>query len=1225
MKKIDRFVNQYPISKTLRFNLIPQGKTQENFENAKLLEEDEKRAEEYEKVKGYIDRYHKAFIERVLTDFSLPDLEAYSELYYKSARTVEEAKQLSAFEQSMRSAISNRLQKDAQYKGLFDKAMIREYLPSVLNAEEKLIADDFYSFTTYFVGFNENRRNMYTGEGHSTEIAFRIVDQNLPRFLDNCRLRERVLSAVPAADLGYLKDAFGVGAEEIFDLSFFHRAMRQSQIDIYNQIIGGYTEAGGIKKKGLNEYINEYNQKAEKKIPKLKPLYKQILSDRSSVSFIPEKFEDDNALLSALRTAYEPEAAEELSFKKLLADLLHLLHEVGAYDLSNIHVKSGAAMTSLSKAAFGAWDAVQTGLERQYDRENPAAKDPEKHREKREAYLKKIESLSLAQMQAAADEAEGERPKLEDWFASRAEELQQALDQSYAAVKPLLSAPYPADRKLCSNDEDIAKIKAFLDCMKDIQSFGALLLGSGKEAEKDELFYGEFLAKFDAVSPLTPLYDKVRNYVTQKPYSTDKIKLNFENPQLLGGWDKNKEQDYRCILLRKDAQYFLGIVAKGNAKVLEQLPEADASSDCYEKMEYKLLPGPNKMLPKVFFAKSNLEQFNPSARILSIRERESFKKGAQFNLKECHEFIDFFKQSIAKHEDWSKFGFTFSPTETYHDISEFYNEIKEQGYMLKFNKVPAEFIDSLVDDGQLFLFRLYNKDFSEHSHGTPNLHTMYFRELFSPENLKDVVFQLNGGAEMFYRRASIKEKDRIVHPANHPIENKNPLSEKKTSTFAYDMVKDRRFTVDKFFLHMPITLNFKAPGKTNLNMDVRSLLHEEKKSYVIGIDRGERNLLYICVVDPDGNLVEQHSLNEIVNSAHGQVYRTDYHALLNKREGERLQARKDWQTIEGIKELKEGYISQAVHVICQLMEKYDAVIAMEDLNFGFKNSRTCVEKQVYQKFEKMLIDKLNFYADKQRRPDEVGSIRNAYQLTNKFESFKKMGKQNGFIFYVPAWLTSKIDPTTGFVNLLKTRYESVPAAKQFFGNFDRIAFNKEAGWFEFDLDYSKFPNADTDYRKKWTVCSFGKRIETFRNPEKNSSWDTREIDLTAALHELFAWYGVDESADDLRAQILDRTEKDFFFRLMKLVSLMLQMRNSIPNSATDYLISPVRNRSGEFFCSNSAHETQPADADANGAYHIALKALWAIRQIAEHDGDLFKVSLAISNKQWLAYAQSRCE
>ena len=56
-----------------------------------------------------------------------------------------------------------------------------------------------------------------------------------------------------------------------------------------------------------------------------------------------------------------------------------------------------------------------------------------------------------------------------------------------------------------------------------------------------------------------------------------------------------------------------------------------------------------------------------------------------------------------------------------------------------------------------------------------------------------------------------------------------------------------------------------------------------------------------------------------------------------------------------------------------------------------------MEKQVYQKFEKMLIDKLNYLVDK-NKSNELGGLLNAFQLANKFESFQKMGKQNGFIF-----------------------------------------------------------------------------------------------------------------------------------------------------------------------------------------------------------------------------------
>lgn len=39
---------------------------------------------------------------------------------------------------------------------------------------------------------------------------------------------------------------------------------------------------------------------------------------------------------------------------------------------------------------------------------------------------------------------------------------------------------------------------------------------------------------------------------------------------------------------------------------------------------------------------------------------------------------------------------------------------------------------------------------------------------------------------------------------------------------------------------------------------------------------------------------------------------------------------------------------------------------MEDLNYGFKRGRFKVERQVYQKFENMLINKLNYLVDKRK-------------------------------------------------------------------------------------------------------------------------------------------------------------------------------------------------------------------------------------------------------------------
>lgn len=97
-------------------------------------------------------------------------------------------------------------------------------------------------------------------------------------------------------------------------------------------------------------------------------------------------------------------------------------------------------------------------------------------------------------------------------------------------------------------------------------------------------------------------------------------------------------------------------------------------------------------------------------------------------------------------------------------------------------------------------------------------------------------------------------------------------------------------------------------------------------------------------------------------------------------------------------------------------------------------------------------------------------------------------------------------------------------------------------------------------------------------------------------------------------------EKEFFVRFIYLIKAMLQMRNSDKNE--DYIISPIKNREGIFFDSRFAKANEPLDADANGAYNIARKGLWMVNQIRECDAEsLNKVKLAMSNKEWLAFAQ----
>lgn len=399
---------------------------------------------------------------------------------------------------------------------------------------------------------------------------------------------------------------------------------------------------------------------------------------------------------------------------------------------------------------------------------------------------------------------------------------------------------------------------------------------------------------------------------------------------------------------------------------------------------------------------------------------------------------------------------------------------------------------------------------------------------------------------------------------------------------------------------------------------------------LFGIDRGERNLIYISVIDKNGKIVYQESLNEIKNECNNIIYETNYHKLLDEKEKEREKAKESWKTIENIKELKEGYMSQIIHKIVELMKKYNAIIVIEDLNKGFKNSRIKVEKQVYQKFEKMLIDKLNYLVFKETKKGEEGGVLNAYQLTNKFESFQKIGKQTGVLFYIPAWNTSKIDPTTGFVNFFYIKYENIDKAKEFVNNFDDIRFNARENYFEFDVDYSKFTNRLNDSKINWTICTYGDRIKNFRNPDKNNEWDNKELCLTEGYQDLFKNYKID--INNIKKEILEKADVKFFNAkkeidgfdgFYNLFKLTVQMRNSITGGKEDYLISPVKDKDGNFFDSRRNIKELPIDADANGAYNIARKGLMLINQIKEtEDEKLGKIKYDITNKEWLKYAQN---
>ncbi len=1229
------FTNLYSLSKTLRFELKPIGNTLENM--AHIIEQDEHRAESYKLVKKIIDQYHRQFIEFALSHCQFTERDKQGnerdllQEYYDLYTTKRDDRQEKAFEDiqaRLRKAVVITFKAEDQFKRLDKKELIQNDLGDFVESEgDKILISEFTNFTTYFTGYNQNRMNMYSDEAKSTSIANRLITQNLPRFIDNIAVFEKVKDVL-ADNIKTLEEEFGYSICDFFQLGTYSKVLSQKDITIYNTIIGGRTEDVGVKKiQGLNEYINLYNQQVsrQERLPKFTILYKQILSDRVTVSFLPEKFGSDSEMVKAINDYYLH--LQETTFEKLKG----LLISIDTYDVSKIYLKADD-LTTISQRIFNDYGRIAHFIKNDYMSKNPKGKrmPDEKYAEHVNNWYKK-QYFSLAEINAAC----GVPQAMENYFAQLGAintEEKQAIDylsaiaNAYTDVKSLLTSEIAYTRNLSQEKDNVSKIKVLLDELKNLQHFVKPLLIDSSVAEIDFNFYGEVRGLYGELSELTKLYDKVRNHLTRKPYSEEKVKLNFQNSTLLDGWDVNKETANTAVLLLREGLYYLAIMDKKHNRVFEG--NHSNGSEFYQKVEYKLLPGANKMLPKVFFSEKGLPIYKPSKELLEKYQRGTHKKGDLFNIEDCHNLIDFFKQSIENHEDWKKFNFVFSDTKTYKDLSDFYREVESQGYKITYRNISCEYIDELVRDGKIYLFQIYNKDFSQSSKGRPNLHTMYWKMLFDESNLKDVVYKLNGQAEIFFRKSSIKYH--VTHPANVPIKNKNIHTPKKESVFEYDLLKDRRYMYDKFTFHVPITMNFKSNGNDYINRDVNEYIAKTTDDiHVIGVDRGERHLLYFTVVNQRGEIVEQYSMNTITNHWNGVDYVTDYHQKLEEKNVERTKARQDWQTIENIKELKEGYLSQVVHKVAQLMEKYNAILVLEDLNSGFKRGRIKVEHQVYQRFEKQLIEKLNYLVFKDKDANAPGGLLRAYQWASKFESFERLGKQCGFIYYIPAWNTSKIDPITGFVNLLDTRYETKDISKLFFGKFDIIRYNAEKDWFEFTFDYDKFHKRAEGTRTIWTLCSVGKRIETYRSADAQNHFDSREVDLTAEFKALFATYNIDINGN-LKQSIIEQDDKKFFESLYRLLRLTLQMRNSKTNSEVDYLISPVADVQGNFYNSDAEKSRGkdaygnwvsklPVDADANGAYNIARKGLMLIRQLKE-TGEI----KTITNKDWLNFVQQFC-
>lgn len=1272
------FTNLYSLSKTLKFKLKPEDDTQKMLEDAKVFEKDETIQKKYEATKPYFDRLHREFVREALQEAKLSELDGYLEIFKKwKVDKKENQKKFKEKEKELRKEVVKFF--DAQgklwarkYKGLkntdievlfeeavFEAILKERYQNDPIQKDGKIlpvevldestgelvsIFSSWERFTGYFKKFFETRKNFYKDDGTASALATRIIDQNLKRFCDNILIFEKLRAKV---DFAEVEHNFGKALSDIFSLDFYNSCLLQDGIDFYNKIIGGETLPNGEKKKGLNECINLHKQQKDEKWQFFIALDNQILSEKEKFSI--DEIKGDEELFNALKEFSQCAEKRIIVLKKLFTNFVE--HQEN-YNLGEIYF-SKEAFNTISRKWTNETGAFEEALYKTLKKANIVTSSAKK----KEGGYSFPEFFALCYIKDALEtvitlkfwkqryhevlEFEGKTP----WeqflvifnyeFSSLFEK--EIINQKTEKAEKIGYSIFQEDlKKLIENfkvDSDAkVTIKNYADSVLTIYQMAKYFALEKKRAWNTDfdldVFYTDPINGYlqfyeNAYEEIVQVYNKFRNYLTKKTYNLEKWKLNFENSTLADGWDKNKEADNFAVILRKDGKYFLGLMVKGHNKIFDDRNAGEFSQNIengkYEKMNYKFFPDQAKMFPKVCFSAKGLNFFQPPNEIRDIYENNEFKKGDNFSIASMQKLIDFYKSCLTKYEGWKGYDFKhLKPTKDYREnIGEFFRDVAEDGYKITFQNISESYINKKNQKGELYLFQINSKDWSKHSKGTKNLHTLYFEALFSAENISlNFPIKLNGQAEIFYRPKTDVQK----------------LGTKKDKK-GKEVVNHKRYKEDKIFFHVPIMLNRTKNEARYFNSNLNFFLAKNSNVNIIGVDRGEKNLAYFSVINQKGEILDSGSLNLVGKDGEGKAI--DYHKKLEEKAEEREQARKDWQTIEGIKDLKKGYISQVVHKLAELALQHNAIIVFEDLNMRFKQIRGGIEKSVYQQLEKALIDKLSYLVNKREKdPEQAGYLLKAYQLSAPFTSFKEMGKQTGIIFYTKASYTSKIDPVTGWRPHLYLKYSNSEKAKKDISLFSNIRFVNER--FEFTYDIKKFQPKNENFSKNtiWTVCSSVERYRWDSKSNNNKGEYVYYEDLTKNFKELFVKAGVDISRDILsQINVLEVKRNERFFRdFIFYFTLICQIRNTNDKAkepdGQDFIFSPVE----PFFDSRNPEKSGiklPKNGDDNGAYNIARKGIVILQKITDYankQGNCDKLSwedLNISDVEWDNFAQGK--
>ena len=1142
------FTNRDSVTKSLSFELIPQGRTKLNIEENHVMEYEADLAEASDKLTAYYDQFYRQLIDRLINAAQLP-----VKLYftaYKNRSTdpdkYEETKEqvFKSFHVQMMTYIEEKYQRlDRILDGTFVKDIFPDWAKKNLSFKDHAAyskcKETAKNCDVYFKKYRVSRKTIFSDSEHNT-IASRLVLDNMPAFFANAMVWESIKDQISLTEVD----------EDVFDVDSIMKYMNYEGIEEYNYQIGK-----------ANQLINLHNQKNDASVKMFRSrLSQQILTEKETGSWKPICTNEElkSALLTSIAAIGGNKASSDDLFNHTAMTLLSAVKE---RDLNKIYINGTRALSFLSHVLTGNWKNY-------------------KEKFKESGISLSQEHYSLMQLKDV------HTPK--DSFGD------DLYAYTYEFVNDCIKSMNSLNEKL--KDQEPAEcneyIQMFFDAFTEFRRFIKNFIPKNlSDLDYDAVFYEEITSMIEELDELALSQSRIKSYMTQSPKDTSKKTRHcFGNPSIYSaGW--NNVSDAKVapgeqFLAVKDGKIFYGKAAAGT----KGIPVSDIpSKNSYEKFSFIRIVNAHMQLPKWIFSKSIKEEFAKGVKsvtrydltedmTITKKQFDSYSSGEFRTKKEAlTSWIDLCKEYIRISPNFQRFDIDVSAmkdSSEYENLNEFYTEINAKTYKMYKQYIDADTLEHMIDNGEAYLFMLYSTG-RMYGDNCSNDYANILKYILSDKCMKKGDVRLNSDVEVTFRAACKSRK--VTHPEGSVLVNKidiygEPVPEgiyeilynyyngRNTilgeEALAYEsrivkkaadrnLIKDRRYTEDKWIINMSYKLNPNPEKKGKLNEVVREAFHTQDSPNILTVIRGEKNLLYYTLTGK--NLDERGSLN-VINEC-------DYGKILKDLSSQRKEAQKNWDYSKKVVNYKDTYIAQAASFIVKKAIANDAIICIEDIDKKFKQKRMCIDNQVYQKFEDVLVKRLSCFSDPHIPMGDPGSMVNPLQLAStKYTSWR----QNGILFRVNPSRTAQADKETGFINLFKFgEITTLSEKKDFIRRFKSISVdNKNEVSLSFnyaDFDTKQLGRDYDGYDREWELCPFG-----FRNV-KNSAGHMQLTDIQNLWKMIF----VDQphKNENMIDTILDNDH--LVRKAFELIQYSLQSKY-VDDEGNEWYISPVTGRREDF-------------------------------------------------------------